>query len=249
VFKAVADGFDVAVECIEYHWPPNLPPGQYHLRINNSVLFEGGVQNLSVRALDFNVTASSPIGCGLGRTPGSFIATPSPSSSSFTSVSIFEPYAGENFFLDDGDNSPQSFIQVQSVYRDRRNDFGRGISNLIIQVLDNSNGSVIATQHVSGPILDLIHLENIPLAKGGTYKLRVQYVNDVPDGLVLPGGLVTLTSGELNVLPSHTNCTDPNSVSSLSGPIGTSGSTRIRMTICQIFSFALAVTFVFILVV
>jgi len=224
--------------CAQYWFPANLELGIYHIRVNsttNTTRSSGNViKELTARSAAINVTTSIPPGCGAGKTPDPFTPVPSNLSSSYTSLIMRYPNAGTNVLIDPNNTNPvlNILLNVEWAYRDARNAFGVGISNLTIQVLDNNNGSNVGplqtpTSQDANSVTPLHPLKqgDIPLQAGGSYKLRIQYQNSIPDGSVSPGGLVTFVSPEFNMVLEDTNCTAPDaSGSNSTSPTGGPGS-------------------------
>lgn len=213
---------------VKYLPPTTLPLGDYHFRINSSVNFTTGgpftTQQLTARGGDLSVNMSQPTGCGTGLEPpfGNFTKVPSPSSSAYHSLYFLSPWGGMNIDVphptsETGDN-PGVSVQVSFQFRDDNNGVeGSGISNVTVQFLHANNGSDVGQPQpiaqlndpaAIGPPGASFDSQTIGMVVGQAYKVQVSYTNAFQDGVVSPGGLVTVTSEEFNVINSQNmNCT------------------------------------------
>ena len=201
--------------CASYWVPTSLPLGEYHLRVNSTVnttiQSNTTIQQLTARGASFNLTTSAPLGCGQNKGVGTFTTIPSPSASSFTSLFLEQPWAGQNVVFDPSAGSVYEQLTIGWSYKDGKNALGNGISNIVAQVLDTSGNAVGSSQSFKTPESSdgggQIDMSQIGLQQNGTYKLRIQYTNVFTDGTVGAGGQVTLTSNTFNLVNLITNCT------------------------------------------
>lgn len=185
-----------------YWFPASLPLGLYHARINSNITStssSGGYKNyqVSARSPTINVTTSFPIGCG-PKVPSPFTNVASPSSPAFTSINIHEPSAGHNVVFSNRTSLPP-IMNIEWLYRDQRNDMGAGISDVSAQIIDSATSSPV------GPAQKRFRLSpigfasakfaDVPMEVGGSYRVVLTYKNNIQDGLVSPGNVVTFTTG------------------------------------------------------
>jgi hypothetical protein len=171
------------------------------------------VEQLSTLSPTINITETTPPGCGKGKTPDLFSNVDSPTSSAFTSFFLTQPEPGQNIIrVAESDGIYEATIGAVSFawsYRNGYNHDGGGISNLTAQIIKSSDGSDVGV--VFDPTENAISVngysfQDHPELTIGSYKLRITYNNEVQDGTVAPGGLVTYTSEEWNVVDGKTDC-------------------------------------------
>jgi hypothetical protein len=169
------------------------------MRINvttNTTSGPSSVQNLSTRSPTFTLIPTFQC-----KDPGPYPNISSPDASDFTSLVVGYPHAGLVFNVDDQDVASHG-DQFDFGYRDDRNVFGAGISNLTFEWLKvASDGSLshIATYPTDGNGNGLHYSFSDGPYSLGVMKFRVNYTNQIQDGPVKPGGLVSFLSQEMYV--------------------------------------------------
>jgi len=216
-----------------YDFPPSLPKGEYHMRVNvttNTTSPPSSVQNLSARSPTFTLLPTFQC-----KDPGPYPNISSPESSDFTSLVVGYPHAGIVFNVDDTDVAAYG-DQFDFGYRDDRNVFGAGISSLTFEWLKvASDGSLshIATYPTDGNGNGLHYsFSDGPFALG-TMKFRVNYTNQIQDGPVKPGDLVSFLSQEIYVAGTTKSGNTCEGVPGKSAA-GSSGAGSIRIGAIQV---------------
>lgn len=209
----------------DYYYPANLPLGLYHARINSTLnttrsIGQSDIQLVTARSATININTSSPIGCG-SKVPAPFTNITSPSSSTFTSMYIEKPSAGYNVGKTTLLSSADMAVNLE--YRDQRNFLGKGISDVTAQILDSTTSQPVGPpQTPVNPSTRLsVKFSDVPMEVGGSYKIQMKYRNNVQDGTVNPGDVVTFTTEPFNVVTLEdwrSNCGKISS--SGSGPSG-----------------------------
>jgi len=137
-----------------------------------------------------------------------FTAIPAINCPSWTWLLVTQPPAGGNFPLS------HAGIFVSWGWRNRDN-AGQKISSFAIQVVKKTDGSAVGTPiSIASSNLFFGSTSIDPVGQGmqlnQAYKLRIQYISGVQDGVVPPGQVVTYMSDEFNVVDSSVNCSQRN---------------------------------------
>jgi hypothetical protein len=235
---------------IFYVFPTNLKTGQYFVRINATVqAFDASGTRLnkflshSANSNGINVTSNNnpPIGCGSGKTPDTFAAITSNTTAPYTSFILLQPQPGTNVFVDSQNVSTGSIAMAWN-WRNGANiltedfTFNGGISNFTVTVQNSGDGTIVGKpQQIGLTESNSLPLEfaDYPVKAGESYKLIVTYNNEVQDGPVAPGGLVTFTSGEFNVISAGTNCSTGSTSSANGGGSSSDGGKPSAASVLQ----------------
>ncbi|KAJ7659039.1 lysozyme-like domain-containing protein [Mycena polygramma] len=192
----------------------SMPSGTYHMRITsmvNTTLATSTLQTLVARGVQFDWHVPATVGCGPGLQPDPFIPVPSTASPTFTSFMMLSPPSGGNFPL-------SSVISFDWSWRNLFNAGGERISSFSMQVVQKTDGVLVGPAmpidsnslfYDSGSIVPL----KIGMNINQGYRMRIQYVNRVQDGLTPAGQTVTFMSDEFNIIDPTTakgNCTAAN---------------------------------------
>lgn len=158
---------------IFYTVPQNIPAGYYHVRVNittNITILDDGpasLQQLTQRSSDIVVT-SPTFEC---TTPPSWTNIASPSDPNYRSLRIISPAAGDVWSLG-GDAG-----EVSWTFLDGRNQFGSGIENLQMTIVQQGNTIAEATLSPDPSSAGQLFQYNPTAFTPGTYEIHATYSN------------------------------------------------------------------------
>ena len=202
---------------MNYHFPENLPFGDYTVRVNATTLDATSTSSdpINPRA----ITGSSPpihvnalfanqsLGCGKGQVPNSWQNLSSVNSSSYTSLRLTAPYPGMNLIVQD---DPKAQVDLSWTIRDDTNGGMNGITNITFQFLQTDGKTTVGspiTLSLDEATAQTYRVDaDIVPFNYGAYKVGLTYYNKFQDGLVAPGNPVNFVSEEFNIVRAGVDC-------------------------------------------
>jgi hypothetical protein len=196
-----SDGFSQA-----YKFPKSLSAGTYHIRMSCTTngTSESSPQTLQIRSTDIQITPGQ-FNC---QRPPPWRNVTSTTDASYTAIYITNPNPGD-VRRASGDGKLTPWV-VGWIWRDERNDFGRGIDNLKLEfVQEDGNGGYKVLKTADNPDVTvtshLFNLDNVTFTPGA-YNIRVTYTNVFPEGTTPAGQTVTYVSDPFFVSAAGSDC-------------------------------------------